>query len=91
MGEKDQYRHPSSVADENGHHHNGNNTNGGFVVSGAPWEAGNGNNNKDNHNSAKKGVVALDTANMDLFPTIITASVDGGEGMGQKASWGPRR
>lgn len=76
--EKDMYRHPSSINDENGHGKSNGSTHG-FVVSGAPWEA-----------SGKRGP-APDTANMDLFPTIITSAVNGGEGQGQKASWGPRR
>lgn len=74
--EKDQYRHPSSVNEDHGKT-NGNSN--GFVVSGAPWESG------------KKGGPAPDTANMDLFPTIITSSVNEDESQGKKASWGPRR
>ncbi len=77
LAEKDQYRHPSSVNDD-GHQNTNGNTNG-FVVSGAPWESG------------KKGGPAPDTANMDLFPTIITSSVNGEDGQGKKSSWGPRR
>jgi hypothetical protein len=82
VGEKDQYRHPSSTNEDSHHGHgksNGNANGNGFVVSGAPWESG------------KKGGPAPDTANMDLFPTMISASVNGGEGQDQKASWGPRR
>ncbi len=77
VSEKDQYRHPSSVNEE-GHGKTNGNTNG-FVVSGAPWESG------------KKGGAAPDTANMDLFPTIMTSSVNGEDSQGKKASWGPRR
>lgn len=82
--EKDQYRHPSSTNENEHGKSNGNSNGNGFVVSGAPWEA-------DSQGKGKKGNgPAPDTANMDLFPTIITA-VNGGEGQDQKASWGPRR
>lgn len=81
--ERDQYRHPSSI-EENGHGKTNGSTNG-FVVSGAPWEADQGGKGK------KQGKPSVpDTANMDLFPTIITASVNGNESQ-VKASWGPRR
>lgn len=80
--ERDMYRHPSSINEENGHTTNGNSN--GFVVSGAPWEASNSKKGKTNG-------PAPDTANMDLFPTIMTTGVNDGEGQGQKASWGPRR
>jgi len=74
VGERDMYRHPSSL-EENDHSKSNGNTNG-FVVSGAPWQNGKAS--------------APDTANMDLFPTIITASVNGSDSQA-KASWGPRR
>lgn len=80
--DKDAYRHPSNVADENAQ----NKTNGhsnGFVVSGAPWEA--------SKKGAKSHYDAPDTANMDLFPTIMTSAVNGEQVQSQKASWGPRR
>lgn len=81
--EKDQYRHPSAINEENGHS-NGHKATNGFVVSGAPWEASNNGNKKGGRTGP-----APDTANMDLFPTISIATVDNqGE---QKASWGPRR
>lgn len=80
--ERDMYRHPSSVNEENGHMQNGNSN--GFYVSGAPWEVSSG------KKGGSRNGPAPDTANMDLFPTISLASVNGSEGQ-QKASWGPRR
>lgn len=79
--ERDAYRHPSSVNEENYSKTNGNSN--GFVVTGAPWEAG--------RNGKRSNDPAPDTGNMDLFPTMIAASVGGGDAQGQKASWGPRR
>lgn len=81
--EREAYRHPSSINEES----HGGKTNGnsnGFVVSGAPWEASRGGGKRSND-------PAPDTGNMDLFPTMIAASVGGGDAQGQKASWGPRR
>lgn len=83
--ERDMYRHPSSINEDNGHGKQNGNSNG-FVVSGAPWEAPSGGGKKG---SGRNGP-APDTANMDLFPSINIASVNGGEGQ-QKSSWGPRR
>jgi len=82
--ERDAYRHPSALNEENGHGKTNGNSNG-FVVSGAPWEA-----QASNKKGARNGP-APDTSNMDLFPTMITATVNGVEAQGQKASWGPRR
>lgn len=79
--ERDAYRHPSSINEDNDGKSNGNSN--GFVVSGAPWEAGRG--------GKRSNDPAPDTGNMDLFPTMIAASVGGGDAQGQKASWGPRR
>lgn len=79
--ERDAYRHPSSVNEDNYSKTNGNSN--GFVVTGAPWESG--------RNGKRSNDPAPDTGNMDLFPTMIAASVGGGDAQGQKASWGPRR
>ena len=90
--DKEAYTHPSSKSDEHDHKLNGQSN--GFVVSGAPWEQ---TNNKASskqaqaNNARNLNEPAPDTANMDLFPTIITAAVNGEKGSSQKSSWGPSR
>jgi len=84
--DKDAYTHPSSKSDDREFKTNGQSN--GFIVTGAPWEQSNG---KSINKQGNLNEPAPDTANMDLFPTIITATVNGESGSSQKTSWGPSR
>jgi hypothetical protein len=89
--DKEAYTHPSSKSDGGDYKTNGHSN--GFIVTGAPWEQqqdGNKSGGKQQQTNLRNEP-APDTANMDLFPTIITAAVNGDSASVQKASWGPSR
>jgi hypothetical protein len=85
--DRDQYTHPSHRSGKDDAHANGGPSKG-FVVRGAPWEQNNNHAGAKHANQTNGDVVAPDTNNMDLFPTISTADAPKAAAA---MSWGPAR